>query len=171
MRNSSPPRRAPRLFEAAHPLAARAADVRSAGVLDLLHDAALDRDDVRQEVLLRVWGAISQFERERATLRTFVETVASTTVTSICRRATAKKRKIPLDYIVAESFEISVQVERRVDVQRLFKRLAPADRAVARLLVERGPSQVARQLRISRSAVYRSINRIREALREGGFGQ
>jgi RNA polymerase sigma factor (sigma-70 family) len=146
--------------------------VLSASVLDLLRNAALDRDDLRQEVLLRVLCTLPLFDRKRASLRTFVETVVSTTVTSICRRTAAEKRTMPADYIVMESFEISVQVERRVDVQRLLKHLAPADLSVAQLLLlERVPSQVACELGISRPSVYRSIKRIREILSQGGFGQ
>src|SRR5262245_15062243 len=112
MRSRRPTRRTQRVFEAAHPLAVRAADVLSAGVLGLLRDAALDRDDMRQEVLLRVWGSLPQFDRKRASLHTYVEKVVATAVASVCRRTAAKKRKVPVGYIGAESVEISVQVER-----------------------------------------------------------
>ena len=58
------------IFLAAHPLARRAAQVRSIRVLGFLRTLGLDRDDLEQEALISVWRAVSLFDPTRASLRT-----------------------------------------------------------------------------------------------------
>ena len=158
------------LFRQAYPFARRAAQVRSAAA-SAAH-AHLEREDVEQEVLVRIWIALARFDRRKASLRTFVERVAANSVASSLRRETAKKRTKSKDHdSVTESRPVLLQIEVRVDFHRALGRLSPTDRRVAGLIAEEGPARIARILRISRSAVYRSIGRIRVALMEAGFGQ
>ena len=103
-------------------------------------------------------------------MRTFVETVAASTITSVLRRSTAKKRaKAPDHEPTAESLHLLVRIEFHVDLDRVLGKMDLRDKRVAQLLLENGPAQVATILRISRAAVYRSIERIRTALVEGGY--
>jgi RNA polymerase sigma factor (sigma-70 family) len=171
MANHRFPARLQSLFEEALPLAIRAADVLYARFSDMARDAALDPDDFQQEVLLHVCRALPRFDSNRACLRTFVEKLAFSVVASICRRTTARKRAMPADYIGRKSFETTLQVELRLDLRRLVRKLSPRDRRVARLLLMNiSPAEIASQLCISRAAVYRSMRRILAALEHGGFG-
>ena len=161
-----------KLFIAAFPQARRAAEVRSASVMALLCGAAVDREDIKQEVLIGVWTALPRFDPARASLHTFVERVVVSNIASLFRRCRAKKRtNRPDEHLHGESPRLLVAVEFRVDLQRVLGKLASRDQDVARLLVAHGAAEVARRLRISRPAVYRSVNRIRTALVEAGFGQ
>jgi RNA polymerase sigma factor (sigma-70 family) len=159
------------LFGQAHLLAGRAADVRSARLVGLLRDVGLDRDDLRQEVLIAVWLALPRFDPARAGLTTFAEMVTATTIGSLCRRTHAAKRVKPADYQPADALNLSLRVELAIDLRRMLRNLGQRDRRVAQLLVDNGPAQIARQLKISRAAVYRSLGRIRAVLREAGIGR
>lgn len=168
----SKPRSPPHLHELfleAYPLARRAAQVRSATVIGLLREAALDREDLEQEALVKVYTAITRFDRSRASLRTFVERIVATSITSVFRRNRAGKRTKRLDYEPVDSLQLLVKTELRLDIQQVLGKLRPRDRKVARLLVEHCPAEVARRLHISRAAVYRCIKRIRTLLKGGGF--
>ena len=158
------------LFLQAYPFARRAAQVRSVSAVS--RRTNFDRQDLEQEALVAIWAALVQFDALRASLRTFVERVVATTSASIFRRAAAKKRTKPGDYHApAETLQLVLRVEYRVDLQRVLGKLGHRERKVASLLVEYGPAQIARRLRISRPAVYRIISRIRAALEEGGYGR
>jgi DNA-directed RNA polymerase specialized sigma24 family protein len=62
-----------------------------------------------------------------------------------------------------------VSIEVRVDVRRALAFLNVADQRVARMLLHWRPSEIARMFGVSRAAIYRSIDRIRDGLRGGGF--
>ena len=155
------------LFLRAFPFARRAAQVRSAGVIS--RRSEIEREDLEQEALLSVFAAIPRFDRSRASLRTFVERIVATSIASVYRRMGSEKRTKPADYKLPGSLQLLVRVELRVDLQQLLERLEPRDRQVARLLPEYCRADIARRLKMSRAAVYRSISRIRNVLREGGF--
>lgn len=160
------------LFVAAFPLARRAAEVRSANVLALFWGTALDREDFTQEALIGVLTALPRFDPARASLRTFVERVVASKFASLLRYCRAKKRlNRPNGKRAADSLQVLVTVEFRVDLRRVLSNLDSREQRVAQLLVACSPTEIARRLRISRAAVYRSIGRIRAALVEAGFGQ
>jgi RNA polymerase sigma-70 factor (ECF subfamily) len=156
------------LFLQACPFASRAAQVRA--VMAIPRHPDLEREDLEQDALLRLWLALIRFDPARASLRTFVERVVTSSVASLVRRTTAKKRtKTTGCEPAAESLHLLVRVELRLDLHDLLGDLGSRDRRVAGLLMENSPAQVARTLRISRTAVYRSIDRIRAALLGGGY--
>jgi RNA polymerase sigma factor (sigma-70 family) len=156
------------LFEEAYPFARRAAEVRSRTTP--FADDSVDQEDLKQEMLMEIWTALRHFDPDRASLRTFIERIAAAEVVSFMRRAEAKKRTKPADFeFVSTSEDMVITIQLRVDLGRLLKNLDYQDRRVARLLVEDSPAQVARILRVSRSAVYRSIDRIRGAFLQGGY--
>jgi RNA polymerase sigma-70 factor (ECF subfamily) len=160
------------LFREALPRAERAADIRSERVVSVLRDAAVDRDDLRQEVLITVWAALPRFDPGRASLRTFLERIAANRILSFLRRTTAKKRRQPTDYgPIGEPLQLFFSVEFHLDLDSVLGKLGSRERRVAELLLENSPVRVARILGISRSAVYRSIERIRAAMSEAGYGR
>lgn len=156
------------LFLQAYPVALRSAQVRSAGMVSRYRE--FEREDLEQEILIQIWLALRQFDAARASLSTFVERVAATTIASICRRNSAVKRTKPADYHPPESAQLLVKVELFVDLQRALAKLAPRDRKVALLSAECSPAEIARSLKVSRTSVYRSLNRIRRALIKSELG-
>ena len=155
------------LFLEAYPFARRAAQVRAATFPRCLHE---ERDDLEQHALGSVWAAIHRFDQSRASLRTFVERIVASSMSSMSRRLRAEKRTRPPECELPNSLQLIVRVELRVDLQRLIERLSSVDRKVARLLPECRPTEIAHRLKISRAAVYRSITRIRMLMKGGGFG-
>jgi RNA polymerase sigma-70 factor (ECF subfamily) len=156
------------LFDLSFPLAQRAAKVRAASAK--LSRADFDREDLEQEALIGVWSALDRFDVSRASIRTFVERVVANSIASIIRRSRSDKRA-PRDddRFHGESPRFSLTIEVRLDLDRLIANLGRRDRKVARLLEEYRPAEIARALKISRTAVYRSIERIREVFSEAGF--
>jgi RNA polymerase sigma factor (sigma-70 family) len=156
------------LFDLAFPLAQRAAKVRAASAK--LSHADFDREDLQQEALIGVWGAIDRFDVSRASIRTFVERVVANRIASVLRRSRVGKRARRDDYDTApQPGRLFVTVEFRLDLNRVLETLGRRERKIARLLEEYRPSEIARVLKISRPAVYRSIERIREAFSDAGL--
>jgi RNA polymerase sigma factor (sigma-70 family) len=128
---------------------------------------SFDRADLEQELLLAVWLKLRHFDPLRASLPTFVEKVCSTRSASIFRRTKAAKRTPPsLDPPRLRAFDINITVEIQVDFRRALGTLGRADQKIARLLLNHmRPAEIARMLGIPRAGVYRSIERIRAALK------
>jgi RNA polymerase sigma factor (sigma-70 family) len=158
------------LFVQSYPFARRAAHVHAAGIagLDLV---VLGRDDLAQEVSLRLWCALSGYDASKSSLRTYTERIVDRHVASLLRRRKAKKRTRPDEMdLPASSIELLVSIELRADIDRAFIDLGQLDLRVARLLLrDYKPTEVARKLGIRRATVYRSIDRIRTALARAGY--
>jgi RNA polymerase sigma factor (sigma-70 family) len=122
------------------------------------------------DAVTAVLAALDRYDELRASLRTFVERVASNGIASTLRRARAAKLTSVDYWQASESPKLSVIVELRLDLNRALGTLGRPERRVARLLEEYRPAEIARALGISRTAVYRSIDRIREAFVEAGLG-
>ena len=156
------------LFDLLYPLAKRAAGVRASGWLS--QNADIGREDLEQEAMLDVWNVLDGFDESRGSLRTFVERVISNRIASIRRGVRANKRTRSADYErLLESPRVFARLELRLDIDRVLAALPGRERMVARLLEEDGPAEIARELQIPRSSVYRSIEHIREAFREAGL--
>jgi RNA polymerase sigma factor (sigma-70 family) len=155
------------LFDLAYPLAQRAAKVRASS---LPRYDYFDRDDLVQDAVTAVLAALDRYDEPRASLRTFVERVASNGIATTLRRARAEKRTSVDYWPVTDSPGLSLIVELRLDLHRVLRTLEHRERNVARLLEEYRPAEIARALGISRAAVYRSLDRIREAFVGAGLG-
>jgi RNA polymerase sigma factor (sigma-70 family) len=168
VRDDDPESRARReeLFDRAFPLAQRAAEVRASS--SPRYDY-FDRDDLVQDAVAAVLAALGRYDEERASLRTFVEKIVFNGIASTLRRARAEKRTSVDLRPFSDSPDLSSMVELRLDLNRVLRTLERRDRQVARLLEEYSPAEIARALRTSRAAVYRSIDRIRAAFVEAGL--
>jgi RNA polymerase sigma factor (sigma-70 family) len=157
-------------FAEAIPLVLRTARARSASALAANGDGAFERDDLVQEALVAVWRALRRYDSRRSSLRTFIERIVESKIRSLLRRQRTAKRTKRYQSPEPSALEFMVHVEIQIDVHRALRGLAPVDARVARLLLhEYRPAEIGRVLKISRTAVYRCIGRIRAAISKDGF--
>jgi RNA polymerase sigma factor (sigma-70 family) len=157
-------------FLQAFPHALRAARARYASAIALYGNGVLDLEDIQQEAVIAVWLALKRFDSDKASLRTFVERVVTSTVQSQLRRSRAAKRtKRDLPARATGSLELLVRIDFQLDLRSVLRGLTTQDRQVAYLVCEYRAAEVARILNVSRASVHRSIHRIRTTLQEVGF--
>jgi RNA polymerase sigma-70 factor, ECF subfamily len=119
------------------------------GALALLHDAIRDRgavEDVYQQVLLEAWQRGRSFDPARASLRTWLATIARSRAIDHLRRRIpephdpngALHASIPDR---AGAWEPVAQLVDRVTLEQLLERLTPEEAEVVRLRWQLGLSQ------------------------------
>ena len=125
-----------------------------------------------QEASLRLWIALGKYDDSKASLSTYTERVVERVVASLLRKRNAKKRarhdeiEQPMSLI-----DLQIRVELRTDIDRSLRNLGRFDVRVARLMLrDYKPTEIAKKLGTSRAAIYRSIERIRAAIRQAGYG-
>jgi RNA polymerase sigma-70 factor (ECF subfamily) len=157
-------------LEQAQPLALRAVQVRGAAAVATGRVAAADREDLEQEALAGLWAALRHYDASRASLRTFLERVADKRFASLLRR---RRNPVLIERLDGHRFTTAdgiPAVQFRVDLDRVLAPLGDAERALALLLVDHGPTEISRMLGIARSTVYARIARLRRAFRAAGYG-
>ena len=157
-------------FAEAIPYILRAARASSVSAIAAIGDGALQRDDLVQEALIAVWRRLGRYDSSRASLQTFVDRIVKSTIRTVLRRQRAAKRSKHDRSEEPGSVDFRVQFDVKIDIHRALRCLASLDLRVARLLLrEYRPTEIARILKISRTAVYRSIERIRTYIGESGL--
>jgi RNA polymerase sigma-70 factor (ECF subfamily) len=156
-------------FHHALPLALRAVQVRAAAAVATGRATAADRKDLEQEALLGLWMALRHYDASRASLRTFLERVADKRFATLMRRRGSLTVERLDGHRLATPDGIPA-VQFHVDFERVLAQLTEADRTLARLLIDHGPTEISRMLGIARSTVYARIARLRRAFLEAGYG-
>lgn len=119
------------------------------GALALLHDAIRDRgavEDVYQQVLLEAWERGRSFDPARASLRTWLATIARSRAIDHLRRRVPEPHDPTLAYASMRerdqpASEPVAQLVDRVTLEQLMERLAPEEAEVVRLRWRLGLSQ------------------------------
>lgn len=120
------------------------------GALALLHDAIRDRgavEDVYQQVLLEAWQRGRSFDPARASLRTWLATIARSRAIDHLRRRVPEPHDPtrPLHASMADdrggACEPVAQLVDRVTLEQLLERLTPEEAEVVRLRWRLGLSQ------------------------------
>jgi RNA polymerase sigma-70 factor (ECF subfamily) len=119
------------------------------GALALLHDAIRDRgavEDVYQQVLLEAWQRGRSFDPARASLRTWLATIARSRAIDHLRRRVPEPRDPTDAYAYAgrelgSACEPVAQLVDRVTLEQLFEQLTPEETEVVRLRFQVGLSQ------------------------------
>jgi RNA polymerase sigma-70 factor, ECF subfamily len=150
------------------------------GALALLHDAIRDRgavEDVYQQVLLEAWQRGRSFDPARASLRTWLATIARSRAIDHLRRRVPEPHDPNAAYVSAReldrtAFEPVAQLVDRVTLEQLTERLTPEEAEVVRLRWRMGLSQ--RQIAAHtgvplgtvKSRTASALRRLREMLEE-----
>jgi RNA polymerase sigma-70 factor (ECF subfamily) len=131
---------------------------------------AADREDLEQETLLGLWMALLHYDASRSSPRTFLERVADKRVASLLRR---RRSPVLIERLDGHRFATAdgiPTVQFHVDFERVLAPLGDADRKLALLLVDHGPTEISRMLGVARSTVYARMARLRRAFLEAGYG-
>jgi RNA polymerase sigma factor (sigma-70 family) len=157
------------MFEHAYPLALRAARVRAIAAVSSRAIPSADRQDAEQEALTGVWLALSEYDPARAGLRTFIEVVVRTRITSLLRAHASRGEieSVNAQYVAADGgFR---RTELRAEVGQVLDAVSPFDRTVALPLIDCSAIETSQRLRVARATVYRSIARLRDAFTLAGL--
>lgn len=117
------------------------------GALALLHDAIRDRsavEDVYQQVLLEAWLRGRTYDPARASLRTWLATIARSRAIDHLRRRIPEPRDPndpPARGEHCGEWEPAAQLVDRVTLEQLLERLMPEEAEVVRLRYQLGLSQ------------------------------
>jgi RNA polymerase sigma-70 factor (ECF subfamily) len=119
------------------------------GALALLRDAIRDRgaaEDVYQQVLLEAWQRGRSFDPARASLHTWLATIARSRAIDHLRRRIPEPYDLSGTYadgreLSSATFEPVAQLVDRVTLEQLMERLAPEESEVVRLRWHIGLSQ------------------------------
>lgn len=118
------------------------------GALALLHDAIRDRsavEDVYQQVLLEAWQRGRSFDPARASLRTWLATIARSRAIDHLRRRVPEPQDLsdgcPRRELRGEASEPVAQLLDRMALEQLLERLTPEEAEVVRLRWRLGFSQ------------------------------
>ncbi|GIW56165.1 MAG: hypothetical protein KatS3mg082_2569 [Nitrospiraceae bacterium] len=142
-----------------------------------------DREDLEQEMLLRLLQSLHLFDPDKAHQNVFITTVIERAVAMILRERLAKKRNgaavQSLDQATDSAGESAEpvdphrsheqQVDLATDLAEVLAKLPHDLRALAERLKHQSLSQVARDLGVSRSTLQRQVQRLRECFEDGGL--
>ncbi len=157
-------------FEQAYPIAVRAAKVRATAAVISGAIPLADREDFEQEGLTACWRALPKFDPGRASLRTFIERVIASRISSLARAARQSPEHVPLQDAGPQPIDSGASAhEFRVDVERVASAFGCCDRRLVFLLLEYTPAEAGRMLGVSRSTVYDRILRLRPSFVAAGL--
>jgi RNA polymerase sigma factor (sigma-70 family) len=160
-----------RIFELAHPLALRAAQVLARAAVARGAIQPADQEDVEQEGVVACWRAVANFDPNRASLRTYIEWVVTTRTASAVRATHRWCALCTLDFAADRCAGAAItHHELRIDVERLLGACSDGERRLARLLMEYTPSEASRILAVARSTVHDRIRRLRPRFIAAGLG-
>ncbi|GIU75779.1 MAG: hypothetical protein KatS3mg004_2866 [Bryobacteraceae bacterium] len=157
-------------WEQVLPFAMRAVQVRGAAAVATGRVTPADREDLEQEAFLGLWMALRHYDPSRASIRTFLERVADKRFASLLRR---RRKPLVIERLDSQRFATADGIpaaQFHVDFERVLALLGEADRTLALLLIDYGPTEISRMLGIARSTVYARMARLRRAFREAGYG-
>jgi RNA polymerase sigma factor (sigma-70 family) len=161
------------IFEQSYSTSNVVAGIRAAMIVELHRLPNEDRRDLKQEALLELWRKAALFDARRASWRTFAETVVANRLTSFMRTVHAGRREHGRNESLNEHKRFLPApddcFDLRADIQRVLAGVSRFDRAVALSLIDYSSSETSHRLSVSRSTVYRSIERLRAAFTAAGL--
>ncbi|GIW56683.1 MAG: hypothetical protein KatS3mg082_3087 [Nitrospiraceae bacterium] len=142
-----------------------------------------DREDLEQELILRLLQSLHLFDPEQAHRNVFVTTVIERAVAMILRERLARKRNggtvQSLDHAHEKAGDATEPVDPRrsheeqinlaTDLAEVLAKLPHDLRALAERLKTQSLSQAAREMGIPRSTLQRQVQRLRRCFEDAGL--
>ena len=142
-----------------------------------------DREDLEQELILRLLQSLHLFDPDQAHQNVFVTTVVERAVAMIVRERLAKKRNggtvQSLDHAHEKAGDSTEPVDPRrsheeqidlaTDLAEVLAKLPNDLRAQAERLKRQSLSQAARDLGVPRSTLQRQVQRLRQCFEDAGL--
>jgi RNA polymerase sigma factor (sigma-70 family) len=133
-----------------------------------------DRQDLRQELLLAVFQRLALFDPEVCPLPAFLITVVRSRARNLFRQRMTRAGKVGM-LPLADLEWMDSHGDRRkpdleildlvLDVEAILHTLPPRLRQIARLLMEKTPAEVARNLRMTRHTLRKAIGQLDQHFR------
>lgn len=172
---AEPPAPRPGLFEIPH---ARGDDYagwlarRTAAELAESPEFSLsDRDDIEQDLIVRLLESWPQFNPDKSSAKTFIATVVRNGVSNLIRRRQLERRTfvdlIALPVEEAPSHEDDVDLQ--CDVATVLARLSPEDRDLAERLMTSSIREIAAEDDVSVASVRKRTERLRHVFEAAGL--
>jgi RNA polymerase sigma factor (sigma-70 family) len=158
------------LFLEAFAFARKTARVKASRFAEFFTARGHEVEDLEQEALLHLWQSLSSFDLSRGSVRTFAEHVVARHVTSSVR-ACRSRRRDPVPIRARTTPLWPEQADLGIDVRKRLLILDPEDRMIAKLLMDSSPTEIGKLLGVSRGTVYRSVDRIRNVLKDFATGR
>ncbi len=153
------------VFERSYQALRRIAAVHAARAVRRHRLPADVRLDLEQDAVLELWRKRLNFRECRAGWLTFSEHVIANHLRSQVRSLFAARRGRGLGSPLDEQKDFMAvpdpRIELRIDVERALASVSRFDRAVAVTLADQSVSEASRVLGVSRSTVYKAIERLR----------
>jgi RNA polymerase sigma factor (sigma-70 family) len=161
------------IFEQSYSASSQVAAAHAAKII-ALHALSYDHlQDLKQEALLELWRKAPLFDERRAGWRTFAERVVTNRLTSLIRHAHSRRagfgKQDPIEGLELPDPARYDNIDLQTDVRRVLDGVSSLDRSVALSLIDHSAIETSRRLRVSRSTVYRSIERLRAAFTTAGL--
>jgi len=157
-------------FEQAYPIAVRAAKVRARAAVVSGAIPVADREDFEQEGLTACWRALPQFDPDRASLRTFIERVIASRISSLVRTARLSPVPVPLNEAGPQLVDSAARgSEFQADFDRISSAFVWPDAQLAFLLREYSPAEAGRMMGLPPSTVQERLLRMRHAFVAAGY--
>ena len=160
------------LFSQTYSTSERIATARASATAARYRMPYQERADLKQEALLELWRTAPLFDVRRSSWPTFAERVVANKLSSImrskCSRRAAALRQEPLTCGV-DMTAPRVELDLSIDITRVLATAESFDQSVAECLFDNSPAEASRELAVSRSTIYRSIKRLKDAFAEAGL--
>ena len=158
-------------FEQAYPIAVRAAKVRATAAVASGAIPVSDREDIEQEGVTACWRALPKYDPCRASLRTFIEMVVASRISSLVRTA----RRLPVHLPLTEAAPRLIDSDARarefeIDMERVGFAHGWRDEHLLFLLLHgHSRAEAGQKMGLPPSTIQARILELRRSLIESGF--
>ena len=130
-----------------------------------------DRDDIEQDLIVRLLESWPQFDPAKGSATTFISTVVRNTVSNLIRRRQLELRTfVDSDALpVAEEVSHEHDVDLECDVATVLARLSPEDRVLAERLMTSSIREIATEDDLTVASVRKRVERLRHVFEAAGL--
>ncbi len=130
-----------------------------------------DRDDIEQDLIVRLLESWPQFDPAKGSATTFISTVVRNTVSNLIRRRQRELRTfVSSDALpVVEDSSHEDGVDLKCDVATVLARLSPEDRDLAKRLMVSSVRRIAAEDNESIATVRKRVERLRKVFEAAGL--